>query len=159
MPPTTRDYRLRPASDDDYSFVESLYVETMRPLLTAFNAWDKTRNIALFKKTYYKRSEASIVVVDGIDAGWLQLHEGSDEVAIHQLHIKKAYRGQLIGTDIIKGIIAKANHQGLPVTLSVVKNNPALNLYLRLGFSIIGEDETKFHLHTQPAAATKNKPA
>ncbi len=151
MPPQKPDYRLRAAGDDDYSFIEGLYIETMKPLLAAFDAWDQKSNVDLFKKKYYKRREAKVIVVGGIDIGWLQLHEGKHEIAIHQIHIKRGFRGQGIGTSIIKRILTLANVQESSVTLSVVKNNPALSLYRRLGFSIVREDKTKFHLSTRPS--------
>ena len=145
MPTGTGKFTLRNAQDDDYGFVKGLYVETMEPLLSAFSAWNTDKNIALFNKTF-RVSEAKIIVVDGDDAGWFQIHPTEDELSLHQIHIKRAYQNRNIGTCIIEALIREAKAQRKRLTLSVVKNNPALKLYQRLGFKIISEDETKFHL-------------
>lgn len=141
----TLEFRLRPAVDDDCPFIERLYIGTMEPLLSAFDAWDIKKNMASFKK-YYRVSEAKIIVVDDIDAGWFQVHDCPEEISLRQIHIEQKYRSRKIGTKIVKNLIRDATRQGKRLTLLVVKNNPALNLYQRLGFVIAGEDETKFHL-------------
>jgi ribosomal protein S18 acetylase RimI-like enzyme len=38
----------------------------------------------------------------------------------------------------------------LPLKLDVVKINPAMRLYLRLGFRITGEEEHKFNMTLDP---------
>lgn len=141
----TLKYSLRPVGEDDFFFVKRLYIETMEPLLTAFNAWDSTKNIESFL-AYYQPSESKIVLVDGEAAGWFQTHEEDAEISLRQIHIEHRYRGGNIGTSIIKYLIRDAHRQGKKLTLSVVKNNPALKLYERLGFSTLDEDDTKYHL-------------
>ena len=138
-------YSLRKATDRDYPFVERLYIETQEPLLNAFDAWDLDRNIALFNKTY-RVAEAKIIVVGEVDAGWLQIHECERGISLHQIHIEPDFRNRAIGTRIIKDLIHGAERRGKKLTLSVVRNNRALNLYQRLGFKIVDEDETKLHL-------------
>jgi len=145
MTRTTLKYSLRPADKGDFSFVKRLYVETMEPLLTVFGAWDSTKNIESFQ-AYYQPSEATIVLVDGEAAGWFQIHEEEAEISLRQIHIEHRYRGGNIGTRIIKDLIRDAHRQGKKLTLSVVKNNPAIKLYERLGFSTLDEDDTKYHL-------------
>ena len=50
-----------------------------------------------------------------------------------------------IGTPIITDLLAEATGAGLPVALSVEKDNPrARSLYLRLGFEVTGETDTAF---------------
>jgi len=43
-------------------------------------------------------------------------------------------------------LIEEAERAGQRVRLEVVKINPALRLYQRLGFRVTGEDERKFHM-------------
>jgi ribosomal protein S18 acetylase RimI-like enzyme len=138
-------YQLRQATDQDDPFIRKLYIDTMQPLLSAFGAWDTDKNLASFDQ-HYRVAEATIIVVDGADVGWLQIHDDGDDLSLHQLHIVEAYRNRGIGTRLIRKLIARADRQTKRVTLSVVKNNRALSLYQRLGFRIVGEDETKYHL-------------
>lgn len=151
MPPNPLEYYLRGATDVDYPFIEQLYVETSKPLLIATGAWDRQAHVELFKSTYYDINEVKIIVVAGADAGWLQVHEDRDEIVLYQIHIKSECRSKKIGTRIIASLINKAQKQQKRMSLSVYRNNrAALDLYLRLGFKIIAEEEMKFHLSSSP---------
>lgn len=141
-----QNFSLRDATDQDYAFIERLYAETSAPLLSAFRCWDKEASLIMFKERYFRLDEAKIIVVDCISAGWLQVHENEQEIALHQIHLMPRYRNGAIGTRIISHIIGDAIAGRKKVTLSAYKNNPALNLYKRLGFEIASEDETKYHL-------------
>jgi ribosomal protein S18 acetylase RimI-like enzyme len=55
-------------------------------------------------------------------------------------------RGHGIGTAVMHRIIDEASTAALAVTLGVVKTNPALRLYGRLGFRITHEDERKYYM-------------
>ena len=55
-------------------------------------------------------------------------------------------RGQGIGTQLVKGLIEEAGRAGRAVTLGVMKTNPALRLYERLGFRPTHEDERKYYM-------------
>jgi ribosomal protein S18 acetylase RimI-like enzyme len=48
-------------------------------------------------------------------------------------------------------VIGQADELGLPVRLGVVRFNPALGLYERLGFKTVGEDQYKFYME-RPAS-------
>ncbi|WP_408506216.1 N-acetyltransferase [Paraburkholderia sediminicola] len=45
----------------------------------------------------------------------------------------------------------------LPVTLKVLKGNPASHLYERLGFEIVAEDEIEFRMRHAPHASAKTQ--
>jgi ribosomal protein S18 acetylase RimI-like enzyme len=52
----------------------------------------------------------------------------------------------------MKHVISEAAGAGRAVTLGVVKTNPALRLYERLGFQITHEDDRKFYIRCGLAA-------
>jgi ribosomal protein S18 acetylase RimI-like enzyme len=58
-----------------------------------------------------------------------------------------------IGTEIINRLIEKAKQDGGPVTLGVVKTNPAGRLYERLGFRVSHEDDRKFYMRRETVTA------
>ena len=60
--------------------------------------------------------------------------------------VDDALRRQGIGTEVVKGLIEEAARAGQALTLGVVKTNPALRLYERLGFRTTHEDERKFYM-------------
>ncbi len=143
MPPRPPSYELRNAQDGDYGFAERLYLATMKPLLSRLGALDEPELIANFKRQY-EPGDARIVVVDGVDAGWLQISETEREICLYQIHIGPAYRSRGIGTELMQDLLTRARDR--PVSLYVVRNNPAKAFYERLGFKVVGEDETKIHM-------------
>ncbi|WDE13973.1 GNAT family N-acetyltransferase [Thalassomonas haliotis] len=58
------------------------------------------------------------------------------------------YQGQGLGQRILQQVLQQA--KGKTVLLTVLKENPALNLYKKLGFTVTGEDEYEFHMQVKP---------
>jgi ribosomal protein S18 acetylase RimI-like enzyme len=146
-------FDLRPARMSDYGFVESLYLQTMQPLLVQLGAWDQDEVIARFKQ-HLRVKEVQIIAMNGEDAGFLQVVESAADITLAQIHLRAAFRRLGIGTRLILELLDRARASHRPVVLSVVRNNPALALYQRLGFTVTGEDETKFHMRWLPAGMT-----
>jgi ribosomal protein S18 acetylase RimI-like enzyme len=90
--------------------------------------------------------QVRIITLDGTDIGWLQSFAKDDALFVGQLFVDVAWRRRGIGTKVIKGLIKEAERAGRAVTLGVVKTNPALRLYERLGFRTTHEDERKFYM-------------
>jgi ribosomal protein S18 acetylase RimI-like enzyme len=61
-------------------------------------------------------------------------------------------QGQGIGTHVLRPLPASAKHQSKVLTLAVMKINPAIRLYERLGFRITHEDEYKLYMRADPQA-------
>ena len=82
----------------------------------------------------YKLAPAKIICVSDKRIGWIQVAEFVDHMHLRQLHLIREFRGQGIGTRLIKELLQCADTLGKPVTLDVMHGNPARSLYLRLGF-------------------------
>lgn len=136
---------LRPARKSDYDYAQRLYVETMRPLLTRLDAWDEDDTLAKFRG-HYRQGDVSIIMVNGRDAGFLQVEENADGITLTQIHIEAPYRSRGIGTRLIRDLLSESQTKNKPVSLSVVKHNPAQGLYERLGFQVVDQDDTKLHM-------------
>jgi ribosomal protein S18 acetylase RimI-like enzyme len=91
-------------------------------------------------------TQVRIITLDGMDIGWLQSFVKDDAVFLGQLFVDNALRRRGIGTEVVKALIEEAARDGRPMTLGVVKINPALRLYERLGFRTTHEDERKFYM-------------
>ena len=50
------------------------------------------------------------------------------------------------------GLLTRATATGSSVALDVIRGNPAITLYRRLGFRSVGEDQEKFQMLWRPAA-------
>lgn len=117
----------------------------MKPLLTALGAWDNARAYATFSE-YFKQDEVRIITVNGADVGWIQVSDANGEVHLDQLHLTEPFRDLGIGTTLIEQTMDKARDQNRPLRLSFVRGNRAVALYERLGFRVVGGDETKIHM-------------
>jgi ribosomal protein S18 acetylase RimI-like enzyme len=147
-----RQVQLRPATEQDFGFAERLYLETMRPLLQRLEAWDEGEARVKFCG-YYRVEEVRIITIGGGDAGFFQVSEKGDGIILAQIHLEGPYRSQGIGSCLIRDLLRDAGARNLPVSLSVVRHNPARGLYERLGFRVIGEDDTRLHMRWRAAPA------
>lgn len=86
---------------------------------------------------HYPTMTAEIVLVDGEPAGRLLVDRQSDQIRIVDISLLPAFRGQLIGTELIRELQQEAAAAGKPVTIHVDNRNPAVDLYRRLGFLLV----------------------
>ncbi|MES0809145.1 GNAT family N-acetyltransferase [Roseibium sp. SCPC15] len=140
-----RPYNLRTAVPSDFSFCRKLYIETIFPLLEALDCLDRQRAEKAFK-SYFKCHEISLVVIDDDVVGWFQVSEETEQINLDQVYLISAYRNRGLGTLLIRDVMQKAASKGKPLHLSMIKGNPAITLYQRLGFAFCGEDDIKFHM-------------
>lgn len=138
-------FELREANQDDYLFAESLYIETMKPLLMRIDAWDEEDLIAKFKQSFMLE-QVQIIRVGGKDAGWVQVAEASDDINLSQIHLLEGFRSHGIGSRLIQDLLDQARAKKKSVSLAVVHDNPATALYLRFGFKEVARDREKLHL-------------
>ena len=82
--------------------------------------------------------------------GRLRIVRG-DSIYIGGLQILPEFRGQGIGTAIVKNLILEADKTQLPVELEVRHNNSvAIHLYEKLGFEVVDEDNIQKIMRYQP---------
>jgi ribosomal protein S18 acetylase RimI-like enzyme len=136
---------LRRATPDDFGMAMNLYLVTMKPLTAALMTWDETKQSTSFAKQWNVR-DAQVIVFEGRDVGWLQIAEMPSELFLQQLFISPAYQRRGIGTRVLQSLVEHWRTVGKPVALTVLKNNPARNLYERLGFNVVGEIGVKFQM-------------
>lgn len=144
------DLRLRPYQVEDFNFVRQLYFETMRWAIERTFGWDQVQQEANFDQ-WFNPDEVSIVVVDEVDFGWIQHRSEDGGIFLGSIYIAPRMQRKGIGTRVIQMILDLAGQQRRPMTLAVMKINPALALYKRLGFKITHEDEHKFYMRADPA--------
>lgn len=61
------------------------------------------------------------------------------EIRLIDIALLPGHRGLGLGTSLLEELLSEAHAGGLPVTIHVEKNNPAMKLYRRLGFRPIEE--------------------
>jgi ribosomal protein S18 acetylase RimI-like enzyme len=128
------------ASPRDYDFALGLYLDGTQRLLTALGRWDEAAVVARFEKSF-KPEQAQVIRSDGADIGWMQVSESTNGFHLHQLHLVDSFRNRGIGTRLIEALLDRARGTGRPVALNVIRGNPAIALYCRLGFRVVSEDK------------------
>ena len=135
---------LRPACAEDFDYCARLYFEGMDDIIKELNL-DMDAQVAGLRQRW-DVEQVRIITLEGTDIGWLQSFVQDDALFLGQLFVDGAWRRQGIGTDVVKSLIEEAARAGHALTLGVVKTNPALRLYERLGFCTTHEDACKFYM-------------
>jgi ribosomal protein S18 acetylase RimI-like enzyme len=135
---------LRPARPEDFDYCARLYFEGMENVIKELNL-NMEAQVAGFRQRW-DVTQVRIVTLDGSDIGWLQSFVKDDALFLGQLFVDKSLRGRGIGTELVKGLIEEAASAGRAVALGVVKTNPVLRLYERLGFRTTHDDDRKFYM-------------
>jgi ribosomal protein S18 acetylase RimI-like enzyme len=148
---------LRPARPEDFDYCARLYFVGMDSVIRELNL-DAAAHAAGFRQQW-EVTQVRIITFDGADIGWLQSVTQSDSLYLAQLFVDSAFQGRGIGTEVMHRLIGEATRAGRAVTLSVVKTNPALRLYERLGFRVTHEDDRKFHMRRDPTADARGRPS
>lgn len=79
--------------------------------------------------------------------GTLKYREHENRVEIMQIQIHPVFQGKGFGRRVLDQVIE--NSKPKFVELTVLKENPALKLYERLGFHITGEDQYEYFMQTK----------
>jgi ribosomal protein S18 acetylase RimI-like enzyme len=98
-------------------------------------------------------TQVRIITLNGADVGWVQSFVDDGALFLGQLFVDGPFQNRGIGTEAVKVLIEEAAQSGVALTLGVVKTNPALRLYERLGFQVIHDDEHKFYMRRECGAA------
>jgi ribosomal protein S18 acetylase RimI-like enzyme len=153
--------RLRPVVDGDRPFLVALYGSVREPEL-AHLPWDDAMRTAFVEqqfaaqdahyRTNYPGATLDVVEVDGEAAGRLYVHRGPSDIRIMDIAMAPMWRGQGIGTGLLRDLMAEAEESGRKLSIHVEQNNPARTLYERLGFQPAGEHGVYVLMERQPAA-------
>ena len=134
----------RSADPADFNYCANLYFAGME-YTTRELGLDPSCRMTNFRQRW-AAGETRIIVREGMDVGWVQSRIEGNSIFVAQLFVERSCQGRGIGTHVMACILDEAARAGRGVTLGVVKTNPALQLYERLGFRITHEDDRKYYL-------------
>jgi ribosomal protein S18 acetylase RimI-like enzyme len=156
---------VRPATEGDVSFLTDVVIVTTRAqgrLPDGFDEQEFRAGFAEWTREQVRgeavpddggKSETSVIEIDGERAGRLRVVRAPDHVELAGIQLLPAHQGHGIGTHLVEQIVTDARRAGLPVRLSVEKDNPrARGLYERLGFVAVGETESDVLLEASTSA-------
>ncbi len=122
----------------------------MRWAIERVFGWDEARQHASFAE-WFKPEEVSVITADGLDVGWIQQRLDDNGILLGSIYVAPAMQRKGIGSGVIQPLLQLGRQKSKPVTLAVMKINPALALYERLGFRITHEDEYKVYNAGRPS--------
>lgn len=156
---------LRAIYEEDLPRLFEIYASTRAEELALVPDWPEEQKMAFlsqqfvaqhqYYQEFYKGAELQMIEQGGEGIGRLYVHwlYSPDEVRIMDVALLPQFRGQGIGGQLIRSIQDKARNLGKRVTIHVEYNNPAQELYKRLGFQKIGEFNSVYYLlEWKPAA-------
>lgn len=84
---------------------------------------------------HYPHAQWLVIEHEHAPVGRIYLEEMPSEIRLMDVAIVPALRGRGAGTALMRALISHADQIGLAISLHVEPQNPALQLYRRLGFA------------------------
>ncbi|MEA2564718.1 MAG: hypothetical protein QOH06_6222 [Acidobacteriota bacterium] len=146
---------LRPIREEDLEFLLRLYATTRADEMAMVTDWTDEQKEWFVRmqfqaqhawyQEHYGDAQFDLVLMDGVPAGRLYVHRRASEIRLVDISLMPELRGGGIGSALLRELMAEAEAAGKPLTIHVEKYNPAMRLYLRLGFKPI-EDRGPYDL-------------
>ncbi|MDE0401023.1 MAG: GNAT family N-acetyltransferase [Candidatus Poribacteria bacterium] len=141
---------IRKARTSDSEFIFTVKKAAYREYIEQVWGWDDD-----YQRERHNREFASydfhIIQFRETDVGFFITSSTSDTLKVNQIFILPEYQGRGIGSACMTRIIDDANLEQKSVVLQVLKVNArGIDLYQRLGFTIVGEDSIYFQMEKSP---------
>jgi ribosomal protein S18 acetylase RimI-like enzyme len=115
----------------------------------AAQGWDDAQIEAVYAR-HLDIPGTQVIVLGDEQVGVLTVLRGPRADVIFRIGLLPSAQGHGVGTFLIRSIQETNGRRGRAVRLSVYKCNPAAKLYRRLGFQVVSETDTDFHMLWQP---------
>jgi ribosomal protein S18 acetylase RimI-like enzyme len=138
------DITLRAATPADEPFLFELRKATMNEHLA--RAGEPIDEPAHWARLRYRYHDAHIVCCGLERLGLFKFFRDADEWTIVQIQILPAWQGRGIAAHLLGEFLRHADDVGVPVKLSVLKGNRAIELYRRLGFEVLNTTGTSLEM-------------
>ena len=164
MPQVQDRIALRSATRGDAAFLARLYCETRRGEVSAWG-WPEAQQEMFLRMQFDAQSrcyraqfpDASdhIVILDDAPIGRRMVSRNPSEIRLIDLALLEDFRNRGIGASLLHPLIEECHVSGLPLRLSVLRGNPAIRLYARLGLLATGADELYVQMELGPAGGDR----
>jgi ribosomal protein S18 acetylase RimI-like enzyme len=145
---------LRPITPDDEAFLMELYASA-RTDVQAWISGDKEKAVFLemqyrvqdqYFRSQHPGADYSLIQSGKRNIGRLYTAKTDREIRVLDITLLPEYRNRGIGGSVISGTLEEAKNAHLPVRLMVERFNQARTLYERMGFQIIEDAGTHYHM-------------
>jgi ribosomal protein S18 acetylase RimI-like enzyme len=153
-----RSVTLRAVTPDDEPFLFEVFAATR---LDEFRFLEEQQKQALIRMQYnaqrfqydegFPQAESRIILLDDRPVGRMLVDESEREFVLVDIALLPQHRKSGIGTQLLKELLNRAVVARKPIRLHVLKSNPALRLYERLGFSRVADESMYLEMVFEPA--------
>jgi GNAT superfamily N-acetyltransferase len=143
---------------EEEEFLLSVYASTRADELALAN-WSEEQKEVFLQMQFraqqqqyqftYPTAIQQIIESDGVPAGRLIVDRSANETLLVDIALLPEFRNRGIGATILNDLQA----EGKKIILRVIRSNPAVNLYQRLGFVFVGEEAFYSQMEWSPVAA------
>ncbi|MGB6229676.1 MAG: GNAT family N-acetyltransferase [Litorimonas sp.] len=136
----------RIVTDSDQGFLFDVFADTREwefenPLWTEIEKRDFLKMQFEVRERSYTLNNLGavhrIIQLDGEDIGVIRLNRQDHQLYIIDFALLSAYRGQGVGSDILKTLLNEAFNGRVPARLQAERMSPAVAFYQRHGFQIV----------------------
>src|SRR5262245_31056369 len=146
--------KLQPVDAGDVPFLLELFASTRETELAALAPELRSEFVRMqfsirdrqYRDSYPGASDDLILVGD-TPIGRLVVDRSPEVITLVDISFLCEFRGRGIGTQLIRKLIGEATSGRLWLQLHVYKFNPAVRLYQRLGFSLVGEESMYLNMY------------
>lgn len=146
-PISPQDIQLRQAVRADAPLILWLEEVGMKEYATAiWGSWRPSATVEVIDVSNHQ-----IVEIEGQAIGCIAITRLEELLNLDKIYLDSAFRNLGIGTHVLQRVIEMGVDLGLPVSLSVLRTNPALRFYLRAGFEVTSETTERRTLKRAPS--------
>jgi len=146
-------WRLRAAIEEDEEFFRTLFAQTNVTLQSlplelqaALLDMQYRGREMTYSAQYPDAKDSMICFEDGTPIGRRLVHRSEVGFRVIDLAILPQWQGRGIGTGVLAELAQQSRETGVKLSLRMVKENPALRLYSRLGFETVAADEISYEM-------------
>lgn len=141
--PSREAIALRPCKDADVPFLRQLYGSTrqaeLSPVPWTFEQkrWFIDQQFSAQKAHYeahYPGCAFLVIELEGRPIGRLYVHRGDEDIRVVDITLAPGHRGRGIGGMLMAELLAEGRATARTVSIHVEQDNPAMDMYRRLGF-------------------------
>ena len=154
----------RPSLAEDAEFLFRVYAAT-RAEEMAILGWPAAQQEMFLRMQFrvrrqsyaaaYADASAAILLAGEQPAGAATVWRGPGELRLVDIALLPEYRNRGFGAEWISRLIEEADAAALPLRLSVLRGNPAIRLYRRLGFVATADGSMYIEMEHKHAAVNQ----
>lgn len=141
-------YSFRKCTVEDFEFLFKLKKQNFKWYVDKIWGWiDEEQKDRLKKDLEEHLAHKQIILIDEKEIGVYAKHiTEAGDCFINEISLLKEYQCQGIGTEILSKQLTENKSKNIRTILQVFKDNPAKQLYEKLGFIIYDETETHYKM-------------